>query len=140
MPLRRRAPLQGRRLLIVGALAGFAVFFILVVDGAEVVRSALSGVVMAIWVIAMIAALNWFNRFRAEAIAHAINEAEAEARAAGDGDAPMPSPLDNREIHGHDRGIDGQKSEAADISEDTRTDQFGPTLPQQSTRAGRTQD
>ena len=78
MPLRRRAPLAGRRLLTVGGLAGFVVFFILVLDGAEVVRSALAGVAMAVWIIAMFAGLNWYNRFRAEAIANVVRDAAAQ--------------------------------------------------------------
>lgn len=77
MALRRRRPLTGRRLLTVGGLAGFVVFFVLVLDGAELVRSALAGLVAGVWVIAFIAGLNWYNRIRAEAVAKAVRDVEA---------------------------------------------------------------
>lgn len=88
MNLPRRRPLTGRSLLSVSSLIGFAVFFVFVLDGAEVVRSALAGVATAVWIAVMIAGLNWYNRIRTEAVERAIadatspesNDAATEAR------------------------------------------------------------
>jgi hypothetical protein len=78
MALRRRAPITGKRLLTIAALIGFAVFFVLVLDGAEVVRAGLAGLATTVWIIALIAGLNWYNRYRSEMIANIVRESAGQ--------------------------------------------------------------
>lgn len=100
MALRRRSPLTGKRLLTISSLVGFAVFFVLVLDGAEVVRAGLAGVATAIWIIAMIAGLNWYNRYRSEMIANVVRES---ADPAGDNAPNLVQPTEQNSLPDQDR-------------------------------------
>jgi hypothetical protein len=102
-----RKALTGRKLWTIGWVIAAVICAILVVDGAEIARAALAGLLAGAWFVGLIGILNWYNKNRAQRIADDLQQ-QLDAL---DPDTPDPGTEPNQNRQGPaDLDRDGRDS------------------------------